>query len=387
MTTNHTAIRNIILVSQPTSVTQRHLSVDALRGFALLGILVVNVEYLLQPIETGWANNTGTIDLLARGVVKATSELKIYPIFAMLFGYGFSLQYERSGDALGPRYVRRMIALMALGVLHGILFFPGDILLLYGFVGLISYRFRNFSSSRLIKIAGTTYGIYALVLVVLGVFDGIAPATPDQPIDTVFLDGSFIDVAIAQVPSWIAVAFLLLFVQGPVVVASYCVGMAIGRTDLLAEPANHHATRVRALRWLPFGLGIGAIGAWVSLGPGYDSLGTAIGIVVTPLIAFGYVAGVVSLPESAQRLLQASGRMSLTVYLFESVIAAFLAMGYGLGWIGRFGPAGNLATAFVIWIALSAFAHLWMSRFRFGPLEWALRSISYGKRQPIRSSS
>ena len=82
-----------------------------------------------------------------------------------------------------------------------------------------------------------------------------------------------------------------------------------------------------------------------------------------------------------------AGSMSLTVYLMESVVATTLAYGYGFGLFGRVGPAAGVGLAVAIWLGLALMARLWMSQFRFGPFEWLLRSITYGKRQPLQSAS
>ena len=107
---------------QPTAAGERHGFVDALRGFALLGILVVNIEFIVQPSELGWKSYEGGFDEVVRWLVVALGQTKVYPLFALLFGYGLALQLRKAdaaGSDLWPRYRRRMIGLVVLGVAHG----------------------------------------------------------------------------------------------------------------------------------------------------------------------------------------------------------------------------------------------------------------------------
>lgn len=196
--------------------------------------------------------------------------------------------------------------------------------------------------------------------------------------------GSFFDVVVAQVIMWVPAALFLIVVQGPTVVASYLLGMAVGRTDWLSNPGAHSDLSGRVLRWWPIGLAGAGFAAWLALGPlRLDTLGLAVGLIASPLVAAGWIAAVVRLPVVIQRLLQPSGRMSLTVYLLESVVAAVIFSNYGFGLVGDVSPLGALGVGVAIWAGLGVLAHLWMRLFRFGPLGWVLRSISYRTTQPL----
>ena len=106
----------------PTKSTDRHRFVDLLRGFALLGILAVNIEYIAQNIELGYVEHTSLADLWTRGLIATLGQMKFFLLFSLLFGYGLALQVksaEASGRSLGKRYGRRLVGLILLGVLHG----------------------------------------------------------------------------------------------------------------------------------------------------------------------------------------------------------------------------------------------------------------------------
>ncbi|MGI9616923.1 MAG: DUF418 domain-containing protein [Acidimicrobiales bacterium] len=385
-------------VPGPALGADRHGFVDALRGFALLGILLVNIEFIVQPSEVGWFDYTTGPNAAARWLVVALGQMKIYPLFALLFGYGLAVQLQRAkpgSDALDSRYRRRMIGLVILGVAHGVLFFPGDILVIYGVVGSLAYRLRHRSTKQLLRIAMWTYALASLAWLVLGLLEGLAtdPADSAAPVASadalrILSEGTFVEVVVVNFFFWIVTLGILAIIQGPAVFASFLAGVALGRTTLLAQPEQHRSTAIRALRWMPLGLIGAGVGATLAITGGrWATLGLAVGFAAAPLVAAGYV-GILALVLPRLRrvsaVLQASGRMSLTIYLLESIVATTLAYGYGFGLFGSVGPIGGIGLAVAIWLALSAFAVVWMRFARFGPFEWLLRSFTYGRWQPLR---
>lgn len=373
----------------------RHGFVDALRGFALLGILLVNIEFIVQPAEIGWAEYTSDWDRVWRWLVVALGQTKVYPLFAMLFGYGLSIQVRnarRRGTDLAPRYRRRMIGIGVLGVLHGILFFPGDILLIYAVIGALAFRLRHAEADRLLRIAGTVYAVAGAIWLAVGGLDLIAATarpTADADAVDVLANGSFVEVVVLHFFYWVVTQGILVLVQGAAVFASFLVGMVAGRTDMLQHPLRNHRPLVgRALRLAPVGLLGGAVGATMTVTGGrWDTLGFAVGFAAAPFLAAAYLAGLAIVVERAPAvvsdLLEAAGRMSLSIYLLESIVVSTLAYGYGFGLFGSTGPAAGLAIALGVWVALAAFAWVWIRRLRFGPFEWALRSFTYGEVQSM----
>ena len=374
---------------------KRHDFVDALRGFALLGIVLVNIEFIVQPAEIGWLNYDGTLDRVVRFLVVALGQTKIYPLFAMLFGYGLSIQLRnaaRRGEELGGRYRRRMVGLAVLGVAHGVLFFPGDILVIYSVIGALAYRFRDTDTRRLVRLAAIVYSGATLCWLLLGGLDALGDVTPpvaSQDAVEILANGSFVEVVVVHFFYWLVTLGMLSLVQGPAVVACFLIGIALGRTTILAEPEAHSPIAGKVLRLFPLGILGAGIGAalTVMVGGRWDTMGFAIGFAAAPLMAAGYIVlmartvGRQSSPIGT--LLQAAGRMSLTVYLLESVIASTVAYGYGLGWFSEVGPAQGVVLAVGIWLALSLFALAWMDRRRFGPFEWLLRALTYGERPRV----
>ena len=389
--------------SAPVAASERHHFVDALRGFALLGILVVNIEFIVQPASLGWHEYNSTAEQIAQWFVTTFAQTKTYPIFAMLFGYGLGLQFERakarddqrSLHQMTKRTRRRNAALLVGGAAHGVLFFPGDILALYAIVGALCFRFREWPTAKLVKTAAWVYGGVSAIWLVLGVLDTIEGGSsfisqPDPADFAALSNGSFFDVVAVHVPHWIETFLFLVVLQGPAVIASFAAGIALSRTDILANPTRHREAFKRFLmRWAPGGFVIAGLAGWGSIaGIRTETIGFAAGFAVAPAIAASYIA-VLGLTIGARRntvakVLQMAGSMSLTVYVAESVVATTIAYGYGLGWIGNVGAVAGIGLAVAIWLVLSFGANVWMRRFRFGPAEWLLRSITYGVRQPLR---
>ncbi|MFV1990065.1 MAG: DUF418 domain-containing protein, partial [Acidimicrobiales bacterium] len=170
----------------------------------------------------------------------------------------------------------------------------------------------------------------------------------------------------------------------------FLAGIALGRSDLLSNPGAHSAIAKRTLIVAaPIGLLGAALGASLTLASGAtETLGFAVGFVVAPLVAVSYLA-VLALsigvrPGRVSGVLESAGRMSLTVYLLESVVLSTLAYGYGFGLVGRTSPAEGALIAIAVWLSLSLLAGVWMRFFRFGPFEWLLRSFTYRKIQRLR---
>lgn len=370
--------------------------VDALRGLALLGIVVVNVEFIVQHAAVGWSQDTSSVDVATRWIVTALGELKIYPLFALLFGYGLTVQLDHanaSGANIGARYKRRMMGLTLLGVAHAVLFFPGDILIIYAAVGLIAFSLRRHTSRQLIRVAAGVYATAAIGWLLLGTVSWIAGADlaeqASQSSVRTLATGGVSDVVAQHLSDWPATLAFLAVLQGPPALAFVLVGAVLGRTDILSKPAAHRVAARRTLLLAgPAGLIGAGIGATLTVrggeltGPGF-----AINFLAAPAVAAAYLAVLVivwrRVPLAVGCLLRAAGRMSLSVYLLESVALSTLSYGYGVGLFGRLTPAAGVLLAVGVWFGLCLFALAWLRFARFGPAEWALRSASYWRRQPL----
>jgi len=155
----------------------RTSSVDVLRGFALLGIGIVNLPHLALPMAAALASPEGTLDLIAKGIVGLLFEGKFFVLFSFLFGWGFGVQLasaERSGVPAAAQYRARLIALALFGVAHALLIFHGDILLAYAVLGAGLWGLRDSTPRRLVRIAAAMVPLAALAFTALAVLDASA---------------------------------------------------------------------------------------------------------------------------------------------------------------------------------------------------------------------
>lgn len=155
----------------PLAPAEREHAVDVLRGLALLGIVIVNMEYYAQPLLSGWVESTGGLDGAARWLSIALFQAKSYLVFSLLFGYGLGIQLARSaasGAPLGRRYARRMVGLFLLGTLHAVLLFAGDILMAYAVLGALLWPLRRVGERELLFVAGALAALTALGALLLG---------------------------------------------------------------------------------------------------------------------------------------------------------------------------------------------------------------------------
>lgn len=384
----------------PTPSAERQRLVDVLRGLALLGILIVNMELFSAPITEGWSTFDAPADRLAEGFVIAFTQGKFYLLFSLLFGYGLALQMERARSAganLRPRYHRRMVGLLVIGLLHAVLLFSGDILVTYALLGLLLFTFRDKDDRVLLFWAAVIFfaGVVLLTAIVIAASvtgDGTSVQDTDA-VRAAYAEGSLGDIITQRLRDLGLVAAFLPFGQWPGTMAAFLVGLVAGRRGLLANPAHHVRLYRRGLAWaLPIGL-VGGLtaGAVAVRQPGTtpENLAFVLQIATAPALSIAYACalGLLFMRARSTRLWDlpaAAGRGSLSVYLAQSVLAGLVFLSYGLGLFGELGPAVTTPIAIAIWLALALAARWWFARYRQGPVEWLLRWATYGTRPALR---
>lgn len=378
-------------------------ALDALRGFALFGIFVVNLEWFANPVYAlGAGRAYAGLDAAAAWVVAFAFQAKFFVLFSFLFGYGLAVQLagaEGRGEALGPRYARRLGGLLAFGVLHATCLFVGDILVSYALLGAALWALRAWSPGRLARFAAGLVGAAVLAHAALAL-----GAAPDAAAAADFARradearrhylGSFADAAGQRVRDLALVAVFTPLFNWPTAMAMFALGLGAGRARVVAELPRHLPPLRRLLPWA-LALGVAGNAAYATFA---DSASAApalaaasfVGLAVSaPALSFVYAMAVVRAARSPRLArymepLRAAGRMSLTNYLAQAVVASLLFNGYGLGWYGRVGPAALLVVAAVVFGGQLALSSWWLARFRFGPDEWLLRCWTYGRWEPIR---
>ena len=386
----------------PTPVAERQRLVDVLRGVALLGILVVNMELFSAPITEGWSAYDDRVHELAHGLVIAFAQGKFYPLFSLLFGYGLALQMARARDAganLRPRYQRRMLALLGIGAAHAVFLFSGDILVTYALLGFVLFALRDRDDRFLLYWAAVIFlaGLAVLgAIIVGGALAGEGGSVQDaEAARAAYADGSFGDILAQRLRDLGLVAVFLPFGQWPGTMAAFMVGFVAGRRGLLADPAARAGLYRRGLAWgLAIGVPGGLIAAAVTVrDPSSLAVGLAflLQILTAPALSLAYASAIGLWFTRAGKgvladLAAAAGRGSLSVYLAQSVLAGLVFLSYGLGLFGELGPAATTPIALAIWLVLALAARWWFARFRQGPAEWLLRWATYGRRPALRAA-
>lgn len=377
---------------------------DALRGVALLGVLLANLRAFSLHDFLPAATSASPVDLAAQGLMAALVDAKAATLFALLFGVGFALQLGPAPCAPGrrPRHAVRLLLLLAIGLLHAWLVWWGDILRYYALLGLLMLPMAGWSARRL-AIVGAALALFAWPLLLPLARQALPPQTPSAQAAAAALSAfSAPDLMRAwaanldydlrmRIANW----SLLLFVMGRLMI-----GAALGRTGLFLDPAAHLAAW-RRLAGAAFLVGVpatafvllrdGAIlftDGWWAGGPGRDLARVLRGLASLAL-GLGYMAGFVLLFQSprARRVLSLFapvGRMALTNYLGQSVLAIGLFYGIGLG----LGPDASLPRILALGVLLFMVQALasawWLGRYALGPCEWLWRSAAAGRWQAMR---
>jgi uncharacterized protein len=403
----------------PVAAAERIETLDALRGFALFGILVVNMALFSWPIYARIAEEVWTTrDALADRVVRFLAEGKFYLLFSFLFGLGMAIQIERAearGAAFTGRFCRRLLVLLGIGLVHAFLIWEGDILVWYALFGFLLLPFRKRKPKTLLVWAVVFLLIPVVIYALLWVLVSLASLVPHianeiqqefakaaefyassaEENRRVFASGSFAAIFVQRARN---VLFLWKYVWtfAPTFFAMFLVGLYAGKRRLLQEVEANVGLIRRLLIWgLCLGLSANLIYtvsfefanapefnfAWV--------VTTATHAVGGPSLCLFYVAAVTLLLrrdhwQDRLRPLAAAGRMALSNYLLQSLVCTTIFYGYGLGWYGSVGRAAGLGLAVLIYAVQIPFSVWWLKYFRFGPAEWVWRTFTYGKRQPMR---
>ena len=408
----------------PVSGTERLHSVDVVRGAAILGILIVNMGLFFNPIYGELLGlesyGDGTDRLVKKGIL-FFAQGKFYTIFSILFGFGLAIQLERfrsRGMSFGNFWARRMLVLLAIGLTHALVVWYGDILTWYAIGGLVLYLFRKAGPGTLKIWATVLLAFPLLFLAVITLLIAVFLSMPEAGEEiSRNLDESALAVEAAletardrypvaglaetvrlNVDQWKKVAsFFLLMI--PNVVGMFVIGLLFARHRLFHDTVAHLPRIRSALVWL-IPLAVAANGACTLLYGRFDPMTpTGVSLLFSILSTLGSVSGCLSYiflllvayhSPRARRFVApigAVGRMALTNYLTHSIVFTTLANGYGAGLYGRVSLSLGLLLTFAMFVFQIALSNAWLRRFRFGPLEWLWRSLTYGKPQPMRRPS
>jgi len=392
----------------PTDPKVRLGSVDAVRGFALFGVLLVNM-YNFGADAPEW---TGFLDSAFYLSMHSLLETKSLRLFSLLFGFGFALQLagamSRKSGFLWF-YFRRLAILFVFGMAHA-LFFDGDILMEYAMLGLILIAFRNVHRRILLVLAFVLLAVFPVGnLVRTESGDDLAAQWEDSlPLAELRVNHPYLGspTDVFRENAFAIPPHIWSNLYGPesslAIFSMFLLGLYIGRRRILHDVAPHLPLIRRVFAW---GVGIGAVSAlaeWSltrkygyavftesTASDGVRFLGDMLFAYGSTSLALGYGAGIVLLAQrpgwqTALRPLQNLGKMALTAYLSSTLMFTTLFYGWGFGQLFLLGPALTTFYAVLFFVTLLLFCGWWLARFRFGPVEWLWRSLSYLKMQPLR---
>lgn len=374
----------------------RLLNVDALRGFALLGILAVNIWAFADPYYASTSTNPTYDSALDHGVrflVELLFETKFYLLFSFLFGYSFTLQMaaaERAGTAFLPRMVRRQGGLLAIGLAHGALLYYGEILSTYAILGLVLIACRNLRPQRAVKIAAwivitaaTLWTLLGIAQLAVGEFTGSTSSETATKLSA--FSGSAADALAFHSHHLGETIAVIAIIQAPSAMAMFFLGFAAGRKKVFADPQRYASQLRHIIRiGLPVGLGGSAFyasAATFAPGGGIETVAFGIGQITAPFLTASYVALGLTLFTTAsgakiERVLAPMGKIALTNYLLQSAVLGVLFTGYGLGLVDQLSPIVVLAIVPIVFCAQIGLSTWWLKRHVYGPAEWVLRAVT-----------
>jgi uncharacterized protein len=386
---------------------------DALRGFAILGILLANIQhfsgwyFLTDAMKAGLANPE--MNRAAEFAVAWFIDGKFYSIFSLLFGIGFTVMLNNaatSGRDFHGYYRRRLGILLAIGIVHGWFIWFGDILTLYALLGFLLLRLDAKSDTALLQIAGLCFMLPPLQYVLMyALFGGPAEAGAGNLGQDAFLadivrrfaTGSWLETTTLNLGGVFVGRYPdLLFTGRPFkVLGTFLIGMWIGRR-LLWTDLDGHAPLLRSVaRWgltvgLPLNFALALLmrtGEFSRLEPWglVQSFVYAAGV---PALALGYCAAFAllwraALPRRTLAVFAPAGRMALTNYITQSVVGTALFYGWGGALFGTMGLATALGVAGLIFGTQLLLCAAWLAAFSNGPLEWAWRCLTLRRFQPL----
>jgi len=401
--------------ASPIGPHERYDAIDLLRGVALLGILVMNIQSFAMPMAAYFnptaLGDRGPVDFYVWVGSHLFFDQKFMTIFSWLFGAGIVLMTARAaGRGVKPAvfHYRRMLALLVFGLIHAYLIWDGDILVLYAICGAVVYPFRKLPPSILLGLGLLSLAIGSSIMISAGLYlphaDAAsindfqsfwAPTAEQLHRETLAFQGGWL----AQMP--VRAANSLEFQLSDVWLwglwragGNMLIGMALLKWRVVTAELPENVYRNLAV--IGFGLGLPLIAGGVAAmnAHGWETfysffLAGQFNYWASLLVASGWLGLTIALwrggiARGLTARLIAVGRTAFSGYILTSLICTLIFYGHGLGFYMHVSRPGQLAVTLAVWMTLLGAAPMWLERFRFGPLEWVWRTLTYAERQPLR---
>lgn len=399
----------------PVEHGERIAALDTLRGFALLGILVLNIQAFAMPgaaylNPTAYGDLTGA-NLLVWIVSHVFFDQKFMTLFSLLFGAGiilFTTRAERHGARAGGLHYRRMGWLLAFGLAHAYGLWTGDILVTYAICGMVVYLFRRRSPATLFTLGLASIAIGSAIWIFLGWSmqfwppeevarlrdEDWAPVASRLQAELASYRGGWLAQMEHRVPDALMFQTFIFAIWGFWRAAGLMlIGMALFKLGIITgERSAAFYGRVLAIG---FAIGLPLSGYGVSrnfaAGWGVASFfyGSQWNYWASLFVSGGYMAMVILLLRApavaaVNARLAAVGRMAFTNYLMQTIVCTTIFYGHGFGLFGSVPRTGQALVVLAVWALQLAVSPIWLRHFQYGPFEWLWRSLTYGERQPFR---
>ncbi|SOC39253.1 DUF418 domain-containing protein [Salinicoccus kekensis] len=389
---------------QPTVFSERIHEIDGIRGFALLGILMMNIMSFATPLmqdamemkETerfAGQYNEWTIFFINTFVTT-----NFYTMFSFLFGLGFYIFLSRAQErvqSVNVLFLRRMGMLLIFGILHGVFLWYGDILWTYAVTGVLLLFFYKLHPKVNLVISIVILSVFTVFLLMMAAsmfvvnipVEGAFPLWFDMTEtihDNDYLGLLGINAAFLGL-SMMNVVFLV-----PVVLAVFLLGLYAGQRGIFSDLKGHRRLVNRtAMIGIGFGLPVKIVTGYAmtyeTLDGGWNMLSLIANTLGGPLMSLGYIAMFLIIVRRLPvlvKILQPVGQMALTNYIMQTVI--MMVIFYGFNLFNRVDAVWFLPIVLAVFTIQVIYSHLWMKVFRFGPLEWLWRTVTYLKVIPIK---
>lgn len=374
---------------------ERIFSLDIMRGFAILGIFLVNMISFHSPFlyidPMKWWNDT--LSKAAYSFIDIFAQASFYPLFSMLFGYGLVILMERSQRKQVNFYmiaIRRLFLLLLIGMIHAFFIWHGDILINYGVLGFILLLLLKLSGKGLMITGLLLYvipNIFLTLLLAIGML--FAPEEEWSPYDEqsaadsieVYSQGSFTEITEQRARDWYEVNNLeFFFFSLTYILPLFMLGAGAAKLKWL-ENFERYRKRLFFIMLVS-----GITGIIIKVLPYLFDRNIAMDYIQDifggPLLSIAYAFIIVFLVNRKQTALflsplAAVGKMSLSNYLFQSLVSTFIFYSYGLGFYGKISLFEGTILALAIYVVQASGSFIWMKHFYYGPLEWLWRSFTY----------
>jgi len=399
----------------PAVPKERIVAIDALRGFAVLGILIMNIQEFAM-IDAAYLNPSayGSLEGIHKWVWILShifADQKFMTVFSILFGAGIFM-ITRNAESRGLKsaglHYRRTFWLLLIGMMHAYLLWRGDILVPYALCAFLVFLFRKIPPKRLVILGILIIMVSSLIFLFFGwtiqywpdeayedMLKDWKPSGAEVSRQVTILQSGWLDQMAWRVPAVLNFQTLVFLIWSFWrVTGLMLIGIALYKWGVLTGARTPRFYLTALL--IGFGIGLPIVISGVVMNFRHHfSLdfsmfrGSQFNYWGSLFVSFGYINTVMLIFKSGslerlKRWFAAVGRMAFTNYLLQSLICTLIFYGHGLGLFGRVERAGQILVVFGVWIILLIYSNVWLGRHRFGPVEWLWRSLTYMKRQPMR---